>query len=83
MNKDSLLITYSSAGPIRAAMLDIGLNVGKIITRNTYKEGTIASINPKKISSNADRHKLRLARLLAGLSSQRPGKACSSINFVA
>ena len=59
MNKDSLLITYSSAGPIRAAMLDIGLNVGKIITRNTSKEGTIASINPKKIEIPLTENKIK------------------------
>lgn len=67
LNDNSVILTYTSAAPVRNAFLSCDLNVGNIISKNNEIIGTIASKNKNLILNELSEFDLGLVKTKSGI----------------
>ncbi len=81
MNKNSIIVTYSNSTPYRAALLELGFNVGKVLI-NEKQYGTIASMSSSKILNPLDSFDNGLTKTKAGILFRDPNLNSSSDEII-
>jgi len=82
MKKDAILATYSSAYPVRGAMIRAGLFIGDISSSHK-KRGTVASLQKELIYNPLSQKELNIImRTTTGLPYRDPGLSTSIANII-
>lgn len=82
MHDDSVIVTYSNSTPYRAALLELGFLVGKVII-NGKQFGTVASLNKNNIDVPLDDFDIGLTKTAGGIVYRDPdlnGESSQIIN---
>ncbi len=82
LKPDGIILTYTSAAPVRAAMVENGLHVGEGPSFGR-SGGTVASLNPEMINKQLSSDDERMIALSdAGIPFKDPDFDCSSIDIL-